>query len=259
LIIMRTSTLILLILLILSSLAAFAREDGTLSLNPAVVMLHGDHGQSTTQTLTLRNGTSRLFSFDLIAQDVVIRDGKRVFAEPGSIAGSIAGTAVFSQKHVDVRPGESVSVDVTVTLPPATPQRAIIALFRGTNTVMNGNVPMSASLGTLLTFSDTDDQQFTASPIAARPQTASSNLAFTQSCTNSGHEPFVAKGVMAVLDARGSLIGKSELRPHRFLPGESAELGGEFPGDLKSGRYRLLVTYDYEGKTLNDSAEVNVP
>lgn len=253
---MRTT---ILLSLLFCSFAAFAGEDGTLSLNPAVVMLRGDHGQSTTQTLTLRNGTSRAFSFDLIAQDVVIRDGKRVFVEPGSIAGSIAGTAVFSQKHVDIPPGQSVSVDVTVTLPPATAQRAIIALFRGTNTIMNGNVPMSASLGTLLTFSVTNDVQLTASPITAHPQTATSNLGFTQACTNSGHEPFVAKGVMAVLDDRGALVGKSELQPHRFLPGESAQLGGEFAGELKTGHYRVLVTYDYAGKTLNGSAEVNVP
>lgn len=252
---MRLTTVLLSLLV---TLAAFAGEDGTLSLSPAVVMLHGDHGQSTTQTLTLRNGTSRAFSFDLVAQDVVIRDGKRVFVEPGSIAGSIAGTAVFTQKHVEVKPGETVAVDVTVTLTPGTSQRAILALFRGTNTVMSGNVPMSASLGTLLTFSVTDDLKLSAAPIAAHPQTSSSNLAFTQSCTNSGREPFVAKGVMAVLDARGTLVGKSELQPHRFLPGETGTLGGEFAGELSAGRYKLFVTYDYDGRTLSDSAEVEV-
>lgn len=248
----------ILILLLLCPLAAFGREDGTLSLSPAVVMLRGDHGQSTTQTLTLRNGTSRPFSFDLVAQDVVIRDGKRVFSEAGAIAGSIAATAVFSQKHVDLQPGQTTAVDLTVTLPPATTQRAIVALFRGTNTVMSGNIPMSASLGTLLTFTVSDDLKLTTSPIAAHPQTATSNLGFTQACTNAGREPFVAKGVMAVLDDKGTLVGKSELQPHRFLPGESAEIGGEFAGDLSAGKYRLFVTYDYEGKTLNGSAEVEI-
>jgi hypothetical protein len=249
---------ILFILLVSSPLVALASEDGTLSLSPAVVMLHGDHGQSTTQTLTLHNGTSRLVSFYLLAEDVVIRDGKRVFVEAGSITGSIASTAVFSQKHVDVEAGATATIDVTVTLPPGTAQRAIVAMFRGTNTVMNGNVPISASLGTLLTFSVTDDLKLTTSPIAAHPQTATANLGFTQACTNSGREPFVAKGVLAVLDAKGTLVGKSELQPHRLLPGESADLGGEFAGDLGAGKYRLFVTYDYDGKTLNNSAEVEV-
>jgi hypothetical protein len=252
---MRT---LILVLATLFPLAAFAAEDGTLSLSPAVVMLRGSHGQSTTQVLTLLNGTSRPFSFDLVAQDVVIRDGQRVFVDAGSIAGSIAATAVFSQKHVEVAPGATAAVSVTVTLPPATTQRAIVAMFRGTNTVMSGNVPMSASLATLLTFSVTDDLALTASPLSVRPQSASSNLGFKHSCTNSGGEPVVAKGVMAVLDARGALVGKSALRPHRFLPGESAELGGEYPGELEAGRYRVVVTYDYEGRTLNSSADVEI-
>ena len=71
-------------------------------------------------------------------------------------------------------------------------------------------------------------------------------------------EPFVAKGVMAILNAQGTLIGKSELAPHRFLPGESAELGGEYPGELAAGHYRIFVTYDYDGHTSNQSAEVDV-
>jgi hypothetical protein len=239
-------------------LGAFAAEDGTLSLSPAVVMLRGDFGQSTTQTLTFRNGTSRAFEFDLVAQDVVTRDGKRAFADAGSIAGSIAATAVFSQKHVSIGPGETASVTLTVTLPQGTTQRAVMALFRGTNRVMSGNVPMSASLGTLLTFTASDDLALTAAPLDVRPQSAAANLTFSQACTNAGREPFVAKGVMAVLDARGTLVGKSALAPYRLLPGESATLGGEYAGELAPGRYRVSVTYDYDGRVASRTAEVEI-
>jgi hypothetical protein len=244
--------------LFLCASSAFAEVDGTLSLSPAVVMLRGDYGQSTTQTLTLTNGTSRLFSFDLVAQDVVIRDGVRTFAAAGSIAGSIAATAVFSQAHVDVPPHETVSVTMTATLPVGTAQRAIVAMFKGTNKVMNNHVPMMASLGSLLTFATTDQVEMTAKAMAIRPQSASANLAVTQTCTNSGREPLVAKGVMAILDANGALVGKSTLAPHRLLPGESAELGGEYAGDLDPGHYRIFLTYDYEGRSLAGSADVEI-
>lgn len=248
----------LLLFALISSFHAFAGDDGALSLSPAVVMLRGDHGQSTTQTLTLHNGTSRPFSFDLVAQDVVIADGKRTFVEAASIAGSIAGTAIFSPARVDVPPRQTATVKVTVTLPPATAQRAIVAMFRGTSVVMSGHVPMTASLGTLLTFATSDTTELSAAPIAVRPQSMTANLGFSQSCTNSGREPLVARGVMAVLDATGTLIGKAELKPHRLMPGESAQLGGEYPGELEPGRYKLFVTYDYDGGTLTRSAEVDV-
>ncbi|HYH08764.1 MAG TPA: Fn3-like domain-containing protein [Thermoanaerobaculia bacterium] len=250
-------TYILLFLLLASP--AFAGEDGTLSLSPAVVMLRGDHGQSTTQTLTMVNGTSRAFSFDLVAQDVVTTDGTRTFVEAGSIAGSIAATAVFSPNRVTVPPGQTVAVTITVTLPPQTPQRAIIALFRGTNTVMSGKVPMTASLGALLTFTVSDSVELDAAPLAVRAQSATANLGVTHACRNAGREPLVAKGVMAVIDARGALVGKSPLTSKRLLPGESADFGGEYGGELDPGRYRVFVTYDYEGKTLTRDAEVVIP
>lgn len=246
-------------LLLLLACNAFAGEDGTLSLSPAVVMLRGDHGQSTTQTLTLTNGTSRAFSFDLVAQDVITKDGVRSFADAGSIAGSIAATAVFSQTHIDVPPGQTVAVNVTVTLPPDTTQRAVVALFRGTNQVMSGIVPMTASLGALLTFSVTDSIELDAQPLSVRPQSATANLGVTHACRNAGREPLVAKGVMAVIDARGSLVGKSPLTPRRLLPGEAADLGGEYGGELEPGKYRVFVTYEYEGKTLTRDAEVTIP
>ena len=245
--------------LLLLAFGAFAEEDGTLSLSPAVVMLRGDQGQSTTQTLTLTNGTSRPFSFDLVAQDVVVRDGKRTFVDAGSIPGSIAATAVFSQKHIEIAPKETVTVTVTATLPPSTSQRAIVAMFRGTNRVMSGNVPMLASLGSLLTFSITEEVTMTAEPLMVRPQSASANLGVSQACTNNGREPLVAKGVVAILDEAGKLVGKSDLKPHRLLPGESADLGTEYAGELASGSYRVFVTYDYEGRSLSTSSDVVIP
>jgi hypothetical protein len=249
---------LILLVLLLSPLVARAAEDGALSLSPAVVMLRGDHGQSTTQTLRLVNGTSRPFSFDLVAQDVVAREGKRSFVDAGLLPGSIAATAVFSQPHVDVPAGKTVVVDITVTLPAETDLRAVRALFRGTNRVMSGNLPMLASLGALLTFSIGDTATMSADPLVLRPQSATASLAASHTCTNSGHEPLVAKGVMAILDAKGALVGRSALTPQRLLPGESALLGGEYAGDLGPGKYRVMLTYDYEGQTLTRSADVEI-
>ncbi|HEV7766069.1 MAG TPA: hypothetical protein VGQ76_13780 [Thermoanaerobaculia bacterium] len=247
-----------LLLILLTSLAMRA-NDGTLALSPAVVMLRGDHGQSTTQTLRIVNSTSRTFSFDLIAEDVVARDGERIFVAAGMMPGSIAATAVFSQPHLDVPAGETMAVNITVTLPPSTPQRAIRALFKGTNRVMSGKVPMLASLGALLTFSVSDEAVLSAEPLVLRPQSATSNLGASHVCKNAGTEPLVAKGVMAILNAQGALVGRTSLQPHRLLPGESAQLGGEYAGELDPGKYRVLITYDYEGQTLTRSAELEIP
>jgi len=251
------NTILALLAISLLPLAARASE-GVLSLSPAVVMLRGDFGQSTTQLLTVRNNTTHAFSFDLVAQDVIVRDGKRVFVEAGTTAGSIAATAVFSPKHIEIAPGQNATARITVTLPRDTQQRAVVALFHGTNTILNGRVPMTASLGTLLTFTASEDVALTATQFRPRTQSTATNVGVAGTCTNTGREPLVAKGVLAVLDARGTLVGKSEMRPQRLMPGESATIDSEYGGALDPGRYRLFVTWDYEGRSLSRSAEVEV-
>ena len=248
----------LLITLALLAATSLHAGDGSVSLSPAVIMLRGEAGQSTTQTFLLRNGTSRALSFDVLAQDVVVRDGKRVMLDAGAIPGSIAATAVFSQRRVKVAPGERIAVTATFTIPPKTSTRAVIALFRGTDKIKTGSMTASASLGSLLTFALSNETALTADALRVQPPTATSNLAIAQTCTNSGSEPLVAKGMIAVIGADGRIAGKSALQPRRLLPGERAQLDTRYGADLKPGRYRVLVTYDYEGRALTQSTEITV-
>jgi FtsP/CotA-like multicopper oxidase with cupredoxin domain len=243
---------------LLAATAALASGDGTLSLSPAVITLRGAAGQSTRQTLLLRNNTSRALSFNVQAADVIVRNGERVFAPAGSTPGSIAATAVFSQTHVRVRAGETVPVNVTLTIPAGSRERAVVALFHGTDKIVSGNMTSTASLGTLLTFALSDGVAMTAEPLHVQPQTASANLTVSQRCTNAGAEPFVTRGMLAVIGNDGRLVGKSELKPRRLLPGERVTLGAEYNAELRPGHYRLLVTYDYDGHALSQSAEVEV-
>jgi hypothetical protein len=246
-----------LLIMLTFATTAFA-GNGAISLSPAVVMLRGNAGESASQTWIMRNGTSRAMSFDVVAQDVVIDRGTRVMKPAGSIAGSIAATAVFSAKHVTVPAGESTAVTVTVTVPPNASQRAVVTLFRGTDTIMRDKMPTTASVGALMTFALSNDVAMSATPLVVRPQSATANLAVSHICTNTGREPLVARGMLAIIGADGKLAGKAPLTPRRLLPGERAQLGAEYAGEIARGHYRLLLTYDYEGRTLTQSAEVDV-
>jgi hypothetical protein len=249
--------IVLLLCLAFLAVPAFA-GDGTLSLSPAVVTLRGELGQSTTQTLRLVNGTSQDAAFELEAQDVTVRNGHRVNVRAGEIAGSIAATAVFSERALRVPAGQSASVTVTVTLPQGSSQRAVAIIFRGTKQMVSNGVPVFASLGSLLTFTASEAIEVKAETANVQPQTATTNLGVTQRCSNVGTEPVVVRGVIAVLDDRGALVGRSDLAPRRILPSESTELAGEYPGELEPGNYRLLMTYEYEGRSLVSTAEVAI-
>ena len=72
----------------------------SVSLSPAVAVVNCKLGQSTTQTLTLTNRTDQELVFEMIAEDVIVKDGKRIFVAAGETPGGIAFTAVFSRKEV---------------------------------------------------------------------------------------------------------------------------------------------------------------
>ena len=158
-----------------------------------------------------------------------------------------------------VKPGQSVHIDVTITIPPRPSVRAIAVMCQGTTKLGNGPLRMTASVGTLLTFALTGDVlAATASALIVQAPTKSSNFSAAQQVSNSGTEPMVATGMLAILNATGTLVGKQEIPSWRMLPGERTDVRVEYGGDLPSGSYRAMVTYDLTDKTLTSSAEFSV-
>ena len=245
-------------LLLLATVAQADTHNGALTLSPAVVMLRGTYGQSTTQRVAMTNGTSQPFSCDVVVEDVIVRDGRRQFAAAGANAGSIAATAVASPRSLTIRSGETAFVTVTVTIPQETNGRAVVVLLRGKTSIIRNGVPMFPSLGALMTVALSNDVALTTAAMRVSPPTATATASVAQTCTNSGREPLVARGVMAILDSRGALVGKSVIEPKRLLPHETMELRSDYPGDLAPGHYRVMLTVGYEGQTLIRSAEMDV-
>jgi hypothetical protein len=228
----------------------------SVSLAPSVVMVRCNFGQSYTQGLTITNQTDQQFTFELAAQDVVVRDSKRIFVPAGETERGIAATAVFSQKQVVVPARDTATVGVTFTMPPETSLRATVAIFRGLNQISSqGPVKMTASLGALFTFTVSGDIQIAGAPVEVTAQSATANLHISQSLTNTGSEPVVPRGVAAVLNEAGALVGKTAFEEKRLLPGEQLVFEAVYPSELKTGRYRVLASFQYEKKVLTNSTD----
>jgi hypothetical protein len=163
-------------------------------------MAKGSFGQGLTQTLTLSNQTARDFAFELVAEDVVLKDGKRLFVPAGETENSIAASAVFSQKVVLVKQFSSASVDVRLTLPAKTSLRAVVAMFRGTDKLptSSGAVGMTASLGALLTFNLTENVKLQPEAVRIIPASDTANMTISQWIANVGTEPALPEGAAAV-------------------------------------------------------------
>lgn len=232
----------------------------SVSLSPAVATVSCKLGQSNTQTLTLTNRTDQELVFEMIAEDVVVKDGQRTFVAAGETPGGIAFTAVFSRKEVVVQPMQSSSLNVTFTLPQETPLRAAVAMFRGSTKIQGrGAISMTASLGTLFTFTASQNFSLETAPLSVTAQSATANLGISQVLTNTGSEPLVADGVAAVLDQTGAIVGKATFEQQRLLPGERLPFKTEYSAELKSGHYRVLASFQYEEKVVTSTSDFTVP
>jgi hypothetical protein len=235
-------------------------EPAAITLSPAVVMAAGTVGQSLSQRLSLRNTTPVDLIFDMVAQDVLIRDGKRVYVNAGEIPTGIANTAVFSAPRILVPRNTTQYVDVTLTIPQNTPVRAVVAIFRGVADPSKGqnSVGMIGSLGCLITFTISKNLAFEPRAVAFSPQTDATNLTISQQIANTGAEPVIPKGVAAILNNSGALVGKVEFPNLRLLPGEMLSFEVEYPNHLKPGKYRVVNSFEFSGATATKSSEFEV-
>lgn len=253
----RSQTPVLVLVLAVSLAAGLEAQSITLS--PAVVPLRGAPGESVTQTLTLENGAGRELAFTLAAEDVVVRDGARVFVAAGELADSIAATAVFTPRELRIADGGKGSVQVTLTLPPNLRHRAARVLFRAATPLPAGGRPAYLSLGTLFTFAVSDRVSVDAAALEATPPSASANARLASSLRNDGDEPVEPRGMAVILDAAGALVGKTAFPVRRLLPGEIVTVAAEYPGELRAGSYQAIATFDVGGRAVTRSGELVVP
>jgi hypothetical protein len=254
---MHSSIRLLFALLVLAVSAVASAQ--SLILRPAVVPLKGETGQSVTQSLALQNETDMALEFVMEAKDVVVRDGARQFVEAGVLPDSIAASAVFEPRRVRVEPHTSGSVSATFTLPHAMRHRAVVALFRGTSVVATGKRKSLLSLGTLFTFTVSDRVSVKADVLQVTPPSRSANAQLRSQVVNDGTEPVVPGGMAVILDQQGRLMGKVPFQSKRLLPGEAATLVADFQGELPSGGYRAVATFDIAGRPLTLTSSLTVP
>jgi hypothetical protein len=237
-----------------------AAPRASLALSPAIIMVRCKPGQSTTQTLTIVNHTASDLSFALATEDVVVRDGKRSFSPAGQIADGIASTSVASPATVSVKAGEEASVQVTLTLPPVTAQRAVATFFRSSVVAAgSGSVGLTASLGTLITFNASSDYRLESGPLEASLQTPGANVILSEELRNRGSEPIIPKGVIVILNPSGKRVAKAIFVTHRLLPGERLMFAATNPAQLAPGHYRTLSSFEFEGKILTSAGEFTIP
>lgn len=240
--------------------AQFAAAQGTISVSPAALSLRGRPGQTSTQHFRISNLSSLPYAFKVDITDVVVENGERKFIVAGKIGGGIASRAFAPSEQLVVAAGQDAVVPVTFVLPPEPVVRAVAVFFRGAPVDAPNHGPrIQLNIGAVVDFSITDRVLINASqPQIALPNSAQ-NLLITESLSNVGYEPFIARGMAAILGDGGKIVAKAAFSSKRLLPSERNALTAEYPGTLQPGKYRALCSVEYSGKTITRETEFIVP
>jgi hypothetical protein len=118
---------------------------------------------------------------------------------------------------------------------------------------------MQISLGALITCKVSDQYSFAAGAFQYDPQSEVANVSISYELTNTGIEPVLPKGTMALLSSSGKLVGKAQFQPQRLLPGERTVFRTSSPAVLPPGRYRVVSVFEFGGVSTNGGGEVLVP
>ena len=246
---------------LLTTTVRAAELASSLTLAPAEVAARGSFGQSVASAFTMTNATDATRSFELVAYDVVVRNGQRVFVPAGAEPHSIAATAVFSRERLTIEPQTAAAIVTRFTIPAESDVRAVVVMFRATGTPRTaaGIVAMSGSLGALITFNLGGAASLDAAPAKVTAPTQSSNLRVESMLANDSKEPLVPSGVVALIDAAGKLAARSPIPAQRLLPGERLPFVVELPARPAPGRYKALATFSFEGRTITTSTDFTLP
>jgi hypothetical protein len=142
--------------------AAGLAGPGSLTMVPSFIMATVSPKQSATYTLVVNNLTSRELTFEVEGKDLVLKDGKPVYVVANQRPDTIAGSILFSTKSLNVKAGQSASLDLTLTMPAQTQVHGVLVVLKGSDQFIAGQgAALTPSLGALIDVSQPGD---TASP-----------------------------------------------------------------------------------------------
>ncbi|HEX6880250.1 MAG TPA: hypothetical protein VF135_07790 [Terriglobales bacterium] len=253
---MKAATRILTTVLLLG-LATFANAQSTITVSPGGISMRGTAGGTATQNFTVSNGLPSTYRFEVEVMDVVVTNGQRNLVPAGVTAGSAAALAVVPPEPLFLAPGAHGVVPVTFVIPKQTDIRAVAVFFRGRPAAgTKSNIHLN--LGAVVDFSLSDQTQLDGKDLLVALQTPTTNLRISEELANVGREPFIARGVAAILEEPGKLVGKMNFDQKRMLPSERNTLHAEYPGTLRPGKYRIVCSFEYAGKTMTRTTSVSI-
>ena len=236
-----------------------AAQAQSLGLTPAYIDATVKRGMSYKQGFTISNNTNTRLRFKCFPGDYWYNDkNEKLFGRAGTLPRSASMWVQFTPSEIIVEANASATVNVVISVPQnaeggyytmpyfeGEPADAADESGRKDGTA---RATFAVRMGGLLMFAveGASTYQVDITDGKINPPTASKELEILLNIKNSGNAHVRLRGLFAVLDPEGKLVGRGRIEEKRYLPGERNTLQALWGEELPKGKYTAIVTLTHD-------------
>lgn len=242
------------------SSGSFSQAHGqSLGISPVYVEAKVKNGATYKQAFTISNNSGARLRVKCSVGDYWYdENNQRVEGRAGTLPHSASLWVQFSPAVVTIEANASAKVNAVITVPLAATggfYTAPIFEFEAADqpagnqqaeATATASVAYSFSGLLMLTTEGSTEYNLEIMNGSVTPPTSSSALEMQFDLRNRSTAHVRVRGVFAVLDAAGKLVGRGKINEKRYMPGQRDVLQTSWAGELGPGRYTAITTLTYD-------------
>jgi hypothetical protein len=236
-----------------------ARAQGqSLGISPAYIEAKVKRGATYNKVFTISNDTPTRLRFRFSVVDYWYNEnGEHIDGRPGTLPRSASPWVQFTPTEIVIEPNSSAAAKAIISVPQTAsggyytrPVFEAEAADRTEASHKGSTASASVAIqfrGLMMLVTETGAEynvEVTGGKIS--PPTQSSALQIDLNVRNRSTAHAQLRGVFAILNPTGALVGRGRIDPKNYLPGEQDVYKAEWAGELAPGHYTAVVTLSYD-------------
>lgn len=231
----------------------------SLGISPAIVEASVKRGATYNKEFFIANNTTTRLRVRFSVTDYWYGEhNERVEGRPGTLPRSASLWVQFTPSETIIEPHASRKVNAVISVPreaaggyytmPVVEAEAADTPTGGVGTTgaINASIAVRFRGLMLLTTEDAATYNVEVMSGAVTPPNSFAPLEVALDIRNRSTAHINARGVFAILNESGKLMGRGRLDEKRYLPAQRDTLKTAWAGELGTGHYTMLVTLSYD-------------
>lgn len=243
----------------ISGLASSQAHGQSLGISPVYIDAKVKNGATYKQAFTISNNTgARLRVRCSVGDYWYDENNQRIEGRAGTLPRSASSWVQFAPSEVTIESNSSARVNAVVTVPlgvtggfyttPIFEFEAADQSTVGKGEEISATASVAYSFSGLIMLSTEGSTEYNVEIMngSVVAPTSSSALEMQFDLRNRSTAHVHMRGVLAILNGAGKLVGHGKINEKRYMPGQRAILQTHWAGELQPGHYTAIATLTYD-------------